>query len=453
MVKNRYSGHYWSALSRKVAAYYFSGGLSEQLLEHQKSPAPKQGCGPYSTKVYRRGKKKERPLRACMVAYSFYEFDVRVRRYAEALMAEGWDLEIISLRSPGQSKFASVNGAKVHRIQKREKNEKGKLSYLLRIVWFFIQSFCMLTFRHFKAPFALIHVHSVPDFEVFSAFIPKLAGARVVLDIHDIVPEFYASKFTKGKMSPVFSALVFIEKLCCAFADHVIIANDIWLKKITSRSVSEGKCTAIINYPVVSIFHGDWQKQLNDKLIILYPGTIAWHQGLDLAVKALHARKTDLPDFEFHIYGGGPEQDSLIALIQKSGMERYIQVKKALPMEQIAEKMFNADLAIVPKRADSFGNEAFSTKIMEFMALGVPVIAARTMVDQFYFNDNLVCFFDPGNVDDLGEKIVFLANNKKARMELSMRSLKFIEENTWEKKKYGYLEIVDRLISAPAHPK
>ena len=129
-------------------------------------------------------------------------------------------------------------------------------------------------------------------------------------------------------------------------------------------------------------------------------------------------------------------------------MERSVQFNRALPMEQIAAKMYDADLAIVPKRADGFGNEAFSTKIMEFMALGVPVIAARTKVDQFYFNDALVCFFDPGNVKDLGDKIVSIANDPNERRGLSARSLKFIEENTWEKKKLGYLEIVNSLVTS-----
>jgi len=383
-----------------------------------------------------------------MVSYSFYDVDVRVRRYAEALMAEGWEIEVICLRTQGQGRYGTVNGAKVYRIQEREKNERGKFAYLLRIVTFLCRSTLTLALHHVKAPFALVHVHSVPDFEVFSAIIPKLTGAKIILDIHDIVPEFYASKFTNGRMTWMISALIEIEKLCCSFADYVIIANDIWQEKITARSVSGSKCTALINYPVVSIFRQDRPKNPGPRFTIVYPGTIAWHQGLDLAVQALKNRKNDLPDFVFALYGGGPDLEALTELVRNLGMERSVQFNRALPMEQIAAKMYDADLAIVPKRADGFGNEAFSTKIMEFMALGVPVIAARTKVDQFYFNDALVCFFDPGNVKDLGDKIVSIANDPNERRGLSARSLKFIEENTWEKKKLGYLEIVNSLVTS-----
>jgi glycosyltransferase involved in cell wall biosynthesis len=120
-----------------------------------------------------------------------------------------------------------------------------------------------------------------------------------------------------------------------------------------------------------------------------------------------------------------------------------------MPMEQVAETMASIDLGVVPKRSDSFGNEAFSTKIMEFMAMGVPVLAADTRIDRYYFNKDLVQFFESGNVEDLAEKIFQLATNSERRRTLVEASSQFIELNNWDVKRHEYLDILDRLLRKP----
>jgi hypothetical protein len=130
-----------------------------------------------------------------MLAYTFYDADNRVRRYAEALVKRGDQVDAIALARPGQPSFEVIQGVQVFRIQKRVIDEKGPVSYLIKLLLFFVRSAWLVTKRHWREPYAIIHVHSVPDFEVFATFIPRLMGARVILDIHDIVPEFYASKF------------------------------------------------------------------------------------------------------------------------------------------------------------------------------------------------------------------------------------------------------------------
>ncbi len=77
------------------------------------------------------------------------------------------------------------------------------------------------------------------------------------------------------------------------------------------------------------------------------------------------------------------------------------------------------------KRADNFGNQAFSTKILEFMILGVPVIASKTKVDMYYFNDSLLEFFDSGDENSLAQKIIYLYNNKQRRIELTNNAFQF----------------------------
>ena len=171
-------------------------------------------------------------------------------------------------------------------------------------------------------PYDVVHVHSVPDFEVFAALIPKLQGAGIILDIHDIVPEFYASKFSNGKDSFFFKALIKIEQFSIKFSDHVIISNHLWHKTLTIRSVDESKCTTIMNYPDEAIFYKRPRTRDDEKFIMIYPGSLGWHQGLDIAIKAFAKIKDHAPEAEFHIYGSGTETNNLEKLITRTSFEQ-----------------------------------------------------------------------------------------------------------------------------------
>jgi glycosyltransferase involved in cell wall biosynthesis len=386
-------------------------------------------------------------LKVCMLAYTFYETDGRVMRYAEALAQAGASVDAIVLRRESQPEEDVLNGVKVIRIQRRVKNETGKFSYLTRIIKFFFRSMLEITKRHSKEPYDIIHVHSVPDFEVFAALIPKLKGAKIILDIHDIVPEFYAAKFKVSQDSLVFSALKFVEKLSANFADHVIIANDLWLEKITARSISNDKCSSYINYPDLSIFNPSIRaKRTNDKFIMIYPGTLNWHQGLDIAVNAFNHIKDKAENIELHIYGEGSAKEELRKQIAELHLEGKVFLNSPLPLREIAVVMANADLGIVPKRNDSFGGDAFSTKIFEFMALGVPVVVADTRIDKYYFNEALLRFFNAGDFNDLARVMLEAYHGRNMNKKLVTEALAFVKQHSWGTKKADYLGLVNRLV-------
>jgi len=382
-----------------------------------------------------------------MLAYTFYESDNRVRRYAETLTKRGDHVDVIVLRKKGQKYRESMKGVNIYRIQQRTINESNKLTYLFKILLFLFNSSIFLILLHTKIRYDLIHVHSVPDFEVFAAWFPKLFRSKLILDIHDILPEFYSSKFGSSKNSIIYKLLILCEKISIHFADHVIISNHIWYKRLLSRSIKKEKCTVIINYPDPSIFYRRGSIRYKNKFILSYPGTLNYHQGLDIAIKAIALIKDKEPNVEFRIYGEGPEKQNLLTLVKELELKNYVYFEGLLPMEEIADALRNVDLGIVPKRKDSFGNEAFSTKIMEFMSLGIPVIASSTKIDKFYFNSSIILFFKSEDEYDLARKILKLKNNKNLRNIITDEALKFIEKNNWNVKKYEYLDLVDFLVN------
>jgi glycosyltransferase involved in cell wall biosynthesis len=384
-------------------------------------------------------------MKICHIAYTFYESDNRVRRYAESLVKRGDTVDVIALRRKGQQYYEKIKNVNVFRIQERTINESGKLTYLYRLLKFFIISFVYLSYKHIQNNYKILHIHSVPDFEVFAAIIPKLFGAKVILDIHDIVPEFYASKFGTNNRSIIYKCLIIIEKISVAFSDHVIISNDIWYQKLISRSSPTNKCTTVLNYPDEAVFYQREKEKNKDKFIMIYPGTINTHQGLDIAIKAVSIIKDEIRNFEFHIYGRGPQKDFLASLIEEYGLTDKVFFKTPVSVNAIAEIMSEADLGVIPKRNDPFGGEAFSTKSLEFMSLGVPVIVSKTKIDQYYFNESVVKFFEPDNEKDLADAILLLMRDKDLRDELAGNAQEFVKDYSWEHKKKIYFDIVDLL--------
>jgi glycosyltransferase involved in cell wall biosynthesis len=390
---------------------------------------------------------RERPLRACMLAYTFYENDGRVMRYAEALAQSGAEVDAIVLRRPGQALLGEINGVNVCRIQPREKNERGKITHLWRLVAFFTRSMREVNRRHRNKPYDIIHVHSVPDWEVFAAIVPKLKGARIVLDIHDIVPELYAAKFGVEPDSIVFKCLTAVERLSSGFADHVIAANDLWLERLVQRSVERQRCSVFINYPDLTVFRPALRSRVNDgRFVVLYPGTLNWHQGLDIAVKAVGLAKQRVPGLQLDIYGEGPAESALRALIEDLGLDQCVQMKAPMPLRDIAAVMANADLGVVPKRDGSFGGEAFSTKILEFMALGIPLVVADTRIDRHYFDDSLLRFFPAGDERALADMIVEAYEHQDEGHCRAAAALEYVAVNSWGHKKHAYLDLVHALV-------
>jgi len=391
-----------------------------------------------------------RQKRVCIVAHSFYERDTRVLRYGEALAERGDEVDVVSLRSsPDLPKEEIIAGCRVVRVQDRLVDERSSAILLWRLLKFLRRSSRWISRSHAARPYDLIHVHNVPDFLVFAAWRPKLSGAKVILDIHDIVPELFASKFGAAPGSLTMRMLKWMERASAAFASHVILANDLWLDAYTRRSARPEKVSVLLNFVDSRIFAPRPRLRQDGRKIVVFPGSLQTHQGLDVAIRAFPRVVAELPAAELHIYGEGPAKPDLITLTAELGLGGQVKFFDGLPVSKIVEVMADADLGVVPKRADSFGNEAYSTKILEFMSLGIPVVAASTKVDRYYFDSSVLRFFESGNPESLAREIVDVLRHPEMARQMAARAAEYAARNSWESRKADYLGLVDRLCASP----
>lgn len=417
--REKYGGVFWAATPREVSRFY-TGALSASMRNTCK--------------------------RVCMLTYSNYEVDGRVRRYAESLARRGDRVDVIALGNgfgkPGETR---INGVTVFKIQRRELDERSMWAYASRLLRFLFASASFLTRRQNEVRYDLIHVHNMPDFLVFAAWRAKAAGAKVILDIHDIVPELFGNKFGARNGGIYVKLLKLIEKASAAFADHVIVSNHLWSSKLIARSVSKDKCSVFVNNVDQAIFSPHPRTRSDEKIVIAFPGSFQWHQGLDIAIDALAQVKKQVPNVELHLYGNGRLEGDLRAQAERLGLNGSVRFFDSVPLDKMPEVLANVDLGVVPKRADGFGNEAYSTKIMEFMSQGIPVIASRTKIDTYYFDDTVVRFFTSGDARDLADAMIDLIRNKPLRDSLSACGKEYVARNSWDIRKQDYFDLVDSL--------
>ncbi|MHA1386611.1 MAG: glycosyltransferase, partial [Candidatus Helarchaeota archaeon] len=221
-----------------------------------------------------------------MLVHGYYPKDVRVRREAEALVEAGFKVTIICLKEsireekkPKPSK-EMVNGVYVYRLPISRKRGKT-LRYFYEYLGLMVLGGFRLTISHLINPFQVIHVHNMPDFLVLSGLISKLLGAKLLLDIHDPMPELYTLKTGIIQNKLIEKILKLEEKISCWIANYVISVNRAMYRNLKGKGIPPKKIFIVHNFPDTQYFpikdnEIRWPRHKN-QLVLLYAGTITEH--------------------------------------------------------------------------------------------------------------------------------------------------------------------------------
>ena len=250
-----------------------------------------------------------RPLRVCHVAYTFYELGQPGHALRAGARGRGDAVDVVALRRRARLGERPTDGVSLLSDPATLAHRENALTYLLKMLWFCFKSSVVVTALQLRHRYDVVHVHNVPDFLVFVAWLPEADGrpghsrhprhpARAV---RGQVRRRHRRRGSSGRSLAV-------ERACCRFADHVIVANHLWHERLIARSVPALECTAIMNYPDLGLFKGRRAVSVpaESPFLILYPGTLNHHQGVDIAVRAFAIAAPQMPGAEFHVYGRGP---------------------------------------------------------------------------------------------------------------------------------------------------
>jgi len=391
-----------------------------------------------------------------MVTFSPYPADTRPRRAADALLREGMSVDLICLGDDKAPKREALNGIEVLRIPITHRRG-GKLAYAYQYSAFILISSIVLALRSFTRGYDLVYVHNMPDILVVCSLIPKALGAKVILDLHDPMPELMMTIFSLDKESRSVRLMKRLEKWSIACANAVLTVNVTCKRIFASRSCHPDKIGVVMNSPDGDIFplrssraQASRQPASKQRFAIMYHGSLVERNGLDLAVDALARAREAVPAAELRIYGPKtPFLERVLEAARNRGLQESLRYLGPRRLEDLVREIEDCDVGVIPNHRNAFTAINTPTRIFEYLALGKPVIAPRTPGIQDYFSNGSLLFFEPGNADELAQKIEYVASHRGEAIAIAERGQQVYLAHTWHQERQTLVNLVGDLLAGP----
>jgi glycosyltransferase involved in cell wall biosynthesis len=387
----------------------------------------------------------------CILVQNVYDLDPRVRRKAEALIDAGYSVDVLALSPPDGRKTYTLNGVNVRTVSLGKKRG-SHARYAFEYGAFFLWALMRVSVQMRRRRYEVIDVNTLPDVLVFAAAAAKWMGAKVVLDMHEITPEFYMSKYGRPDGSWVVRVLKSLERSSFRFADRTITITDPVRELLIGRGVEPGRCTVVMNAADESRFASGWQAAAavdapaRGKFVMMYHGTLTRIYGVDIAIEAFALSHTRMPDAELWILGSGPEADSLRKLTEARGIGGKVRLIGQVAPLDVPAWLRLADVGVLPIRSDVFLDFAFPNKLPEYIIAGKPVLISHLKTIRHYFSPKAVAFVEPNNAAALAEQMVTLYGDRTLRLRLAARAREEYAPTRWDVMKGRYLGVIADLI-------
>jgi len=383
------------------------------------------------------------PIEILHLVYGHYPADTRVKRELSALRATGRRCAVIAVRQESERATQSVDGVVTIRVPGR-KSRGGFLSYLIEYGDFVVRCRRLIATHRALARVRVVHVHTLPDFLMWAALPARRRGARLVFDMHEIFPEFARAKYP-GIVGGFIAALATrIERWARRHANLVITVNQPIDALLATRAPSEHERRIVVHNtadpddfgqrPTTGAGDG------RDPLQLVYHGTLTHIYGLDIAVRAVSAAPGNP---QLTIIGAGPERPHLEALAKSLKTSR-VRFESPISHQALAARLPHFHAGVVPTRLNGMTRYSLSTKLLEYVHLGIPVLAARLPSYESYFGEDALWYWTPDDPADLVRAIQqFAAATAEDRARRAARAREAISRLAWSLQ-------AERLLSAYA---
>jgi glycosyltransferase involved in cell wall biosynthesis len=391
----------------------------------------------------------------CFLVQNYYDFDIRVRRKAEALVTAGYEVDVIALRVVGgKEKQYQLNGVNVYTVG-LGKNRGSLLRYAAEYAFFFVFAAWKVAMLMHRRDYTIVDVNNLPDFLVFAALWPKLLGAKVVLDMHEITPEFYQSKYGVGENAWLIRVLRLIERISIQFADQVVTINDAISQLLQSRGLRPERTTIVMNSVDESLFACSPADATVDKhgFVMMYHGTLTRTYGLDLAIEAFAQSSVHMPGAELWIIGRGPQKQELQLQAHQLGLGSRVKFFGNVRPDEIYRWLAYADVGVLATRRDVFLELSFSNKLSEYIVMGKAVICSDLSAIRSYFSESALQYFTANHPEDLARQMVRLYEEPTLRASLAAQATVEYRPIRWEVMRERYLKLAAGLAAPLATAK
>lgn len=388
-------------------------------------------------------------MRVLLIRQGSFPLDARVRREVECLLDAGHEVDVISLRREGQSGRESWRGANAYRLPLRHRRE-GALLYVLEHLAFMLMATFLAAFLHLRRRYDVVQANTIPDSVVFASIVPKLLGAKVVLDLHECVPEFVATKYGVSLRHPLVRLSALVEQAAIRFADRVVTCTEEMKDVFVSRGAPAGKIDVVLNAADEAIFDVESyppQPREPGHFRLICHGSVEDRYGHDTLIEAVALLRDEIPELRLEVYGEGSFLAEVEELTRQRGVEdRVWFAGEYVPIEQLLTALARSDAGVVAMKKDAFRDLTHCNKMYDLIAMRCPAVISRTRSVRNYFGEDCFEYFDAGDPADLARAIRELHSAPQLGDRLVERAWEVNEPYRWPHQRQIYRRSVESLL-------
>jgi glycosyltransferase involved in cell wall biosynthesis len=395
-------------------------------------------------------------MRVCLVRQYYVPLDTRVLREAEALAARGHEVDVLCLRDKDEPSHERRGGLNVYRIPLPRKRGGSALWPLLEYILFFCAAAVVVSVLHVRRGYSVVQANSVPDFLVFVAAIPRLLGARAVLDLHECMPEFYASKFGSGPDHPGVRLMALIEQYSIRFADVAITVTHPMRDQFVARGADPEKITVVLNGADETVFDSQRYppRAPDGEFRLICHGSIEERYGLDTVIEAVALLADEIPGLRLRIYGRGTYRKHLERLVADLGVGDRVWFSHGfVPIDELIQALAEADAGVVAMKQDAFRDLTVATKMYDFIAMRKPQIISRTKSVEAYFDEAAFAMFRSRDPADLARAIREVVADPRRRTAMVDAAVVQADAHRWQFNATRYVALIERAARLRRHPR
>lgn len=391
--------------------------------------------------------KEKRIKKICIIRHGYFPNDRRVIKEVRALYDAGYSVDVICLNEGNEKSREVVNGVNVYRLTHQHK--RGSLMrYAIEYGLSILKISIMLTVFHLKRHYDCIQVNTLPDFLVFTTVIPRLLGAKIVLDMHEPTPEMYMTIYGEKCSQKMLKLIIFLEQISIKFAHGVFAVNKTILERYVQRGANKQKLQVLRNVPPEEFGSSIVVQRENSKngFTLLTHGTIVKRYGQEIMVRAVSLLRDKIKDLNVLIIGRGEDAPRVKSICEELGCLDIVNFTGYIPFSQVGEFLQIADVGVVPLMDSPFSELCQPNKLFEYIVYKKPVVCSRLKAVEESFDDSSIMFFEPGNYEDLARCVLELYNNPRKAERLAEQAYKCYENLMWSKAKKQYVYVIDSLV-------
>jgi glycosyltransferase involved in cell wall biosynthesis len=383
-------------------------------------------------------------------------FDSRVWKEATALLRHGYEVTVLCPRGKGYENGHEVlEGIHIYRHPMPPEGDSA-LGYVREygcaLFWEFLYAWWIFLRRGFD----VIQGCNPPD-DIFLVALPfKLFGVKYIFDHHDANPELYLSKY--GKQNLFYKIQVWLEKMTYRSSDIVMATNRSYADLAVARGGLDPSDVFVVrNGPDLETFKlvpAVSSLKYGKPYLVAYVGTMSIQEGLDILLDvALHLKKMGRRDIHFTCVGGGPGLAGLRKMVQEKNLQDTVNFTGRIPDKDLLDVLSTADVCVNPDKPCEMNNISTMIKIMEYMALGKPIVQFDVREGKFSAGEASVYADGSNAIEDFAAKILWLLENPDERSRMGEFGRRRVEtELAWEYSVKNLLAAYERAIGRPPAP-